>query len=177
MKYKSNKIIDFTFFDTKLHVSTNFAGNTIYNKKEVIKVETYIFSVITATIIGFVTYLVAKSGNKKDIEMLKMQNTSDMEKLMNQHKIDIEAMKEKHKLELELKEVEQKYKLELLKLENENEIKKTTEIANNASMNTATNQIFGNIFGRECVQKQLDNAIEEAFKNAKAKGEENKGEN
>ena len=28
-------------------------------------------------------------------------------------------------------------------------------------MNTATNQIFGNIFGRESVQKQLDNAIEE----------------
>lgn len=105
--------------------------------------ETYIFSVITAAISGFVTYLVARSGNKKDIEMLKMQNTADMEKLMNQHKIDIEAMKEKHKLELELKEVEQKYKLELLKLENENEIKKTTEIANNASINTATNQIFG----------------------------------
>lgn len=137
--------------------------------------ETYIFSVITAAISGLVTYLVARSGNKKDIEILKMQNAADMEKLMNQHKIDIEAMKEKHKLELELKEVEQKYKLELLKLENE--IKKTTEIANNASMNTATNQIFENIFGRESIQKQLDNAIEEAFKNAKVKGEENKDEN
>ncbi len=103
--------------------------------------------------------------------MLKIQNTADMEKLINQHKIDIEAMKEKHKLELELKEVEQKYKLELLKLENK--IKKTTEIANNASMNTATNQIFG----RESIQEQLDNVIEEAFKNAKVKGEENKDEN
>ena len=71
--------------------------------------ETYIFSVITAVISGFVTYLVARNRNKKDIEMLKIQNTADMEKLMNQHKIDIEAMKEKHKLELELKEVEQKY--------------------------------------------------------------------
>ena len=139
--------------------------------------KTYIFSVITAVISGFVTYLVARNGNKKDIEMLKIQNIADMEKLMNQHKIDIEAMKEKHKLELELKEVEQKYKLELLKLENENEIKKTTEIANNASMNTATNHIFGNIFGRERAQKQLDNVIEEAFKNAKVKGEENKDEN
>ena len=139
--------------------------------------ETYIFSVITAAISGLVTYLVARSGNKKDIEILKIQNAADMEKLMNQHKIDIESMKEKHKLELELKEVEQKYKLELLKLENDNEIKKTMEIANNESMNTATNQIFESIFGRESVQKQFDNAIEEAFKNAKVKGEENKGGN
>lgn len=92
-----------------------------------------------------------------------------MEKLMNQHKIDIEAMKEKHKLELELKEIEQKYKLEILKLENENEIKKTTQIANNESINSATNQIFGSIFNRESVQEQLDNAIKEAFN--KQKGE------
>ncbi len=126
--------------------------------------ETYIFSVITATISGIVTYLVARNGNKKDIEVLKIKNSADMEKLMNQHKIDIEAMKEKHKLELELKEVEQKYKLEILKLQNENEIKKTTEIANNESINTATNQIFGSIFNRESVQKQFDNAIEEVLK-------------
>ena len=117
--------------------------------------ETHIFSIIT--------YLVARNGNKKDIEILKIQNTADMEKLMNQHKIDIEAMKEKHKLELELKEVEQKYKLEILKLENENEIKRTTEIANNESINTATNQIFGSIFNRESVQEQLDKAIKETF--------------
>jgi hypothetical protein len=114
--------------------------------------------------------LVARSGNKKDIEVLKIQNTADMEKLMNQHKIDIEAMKEKHKLELELKEVEQKYKLEILKLENDNEIKKTTEIANNESMNTATNQIFGSIFGREVAQEQIDNAIKEAFNKQKEEG-------
>lgn len=132
--------------------------------------ETHIFSIITALISGIITYLVARNGNKKDIEVLKIQNTADMEKLMNQHKIDIEAMKEKHKLELELKEVEQKYKLEILKLENDNEIKKTTEIANNESMNTATNQIFGSIFEREVVQEQIDNAIKEAFKNQKIEG-------
>lgn len=131
--------------------------------------EQYIFSVITAIISGVVTYLVARSGNKKDIEVLKIQNKAEMEKLMNQHKIDIDAMKEKHKLELELKEVEQKYKLELLKLENDNEIKKVTEIANNESINTATNKIFGSIFNRESVQKQFDNVIEEALK--KQKGE------
>lgn len=131
--------------------------------------EAHIFSIITALISGIITYLVARSGNKKDIEVLKIQNTADMEKLMNQHKIDIEAMKEKHKLELELKEVEQKYKLELLKLENENEIKRTTEIANNESINSATNQIFGSIFNRESVQEQLDKAIKESFN--KQKGE------
>lgn len=48
--------------------------------------ETYIFSVVTAVISGLVTYLVSKSENKKEIEILKIQNTSDMEKLMNQHK-------------------------------------------------------------------------------------------
>ena len=92
-----------------------------------------------------------------------------MEKLINQHKIDVEAMKEKHKLELELKEVEQKYKLEILKLENENEIRKTTEIANNESINSATSQIFGSIFNKDSVQEQLDKAIKEAFN--KQKGE------
>jgi dGTP triphosphohydrolase len=139
--------------------------------------ESHIFSIITALISGVITYLVARSGNKKDIELVKMQNNADMEKLMNQHKIDIEAMKEKHKLELELKEIEQKYKLEILKLENDNEIKKTTEIANNESMNTATNQIFGSIFGREVVQEQIDNAIKEVFNKTKVKGEENKNDN
>lgn len=131
--------------------------------------EAHIFSIITALISGVITYLVARNGNKKDIEVLKIQNTADMEKLMNQHKIDIEAMKEKHKLELELKEVEQKYKLEILKLENENEIKKTTEIANNESINSATSQIFGSIFNKDSVQEQLDKAIKEAFN--KQKGE------
>ena len=125
--------------------------------------ETHFFSIITALISGIITYLVARNGNKKDIEILKIQNTADMEKLMNQHKIDIEAMKEKQKLELELKEVEQKYKLEIMKLENENEIKRSTEIANNESINTATNQIFGSIFNRESVQEQLDKAIKETF--------------
>ena len=132
--------------------------------------ETYIFSVVTAVISGLVTYLVSKSENKKEIEILKIQNTSDMEKLMNQHKINIDAMKEKHKLELELKEVEQKYKIELLKLKNANEIKKTKEIAKNESVNTAANQLFGSIFNRESVQKQLDNVIEEAFEKQKETG-------
>lgn len=135
--------------------------------------EAHIFSIITALISGVITYLVARSGNKKDIELVKIQNNADMEKLMNQHKIDIQAMKEKHKLELELKEVEQKYKLELLKLENENEIKKTTEIANNKSINTATNQIFGSIFNRESVQEQIDKVIKDAFNKAKAEGGKN----
>lgn len=129
--------------------------------------ETHFFSIITALISGVITYLVARNGNKKDIEILKIQNTADMEKLMSQHKIDIDAMKEKHKLELELKEVEQKYKLEILKLENE--IKRTTEIANNKSMNTATSQIFESIFNKASVQEQLDNAIKESFN--KQKGE------
>lgn len=57
----------------------------------------YIFSVITAFISGVVTFLVARSGNKKDIEVLKIQNKAETEKLINQHKIDIESMKEKHK--------------------------------------------------------------------------------
>lgn len=127
----------------------------------------YIFSVITAFISGVVTFLVARSGNKKDIEVLKIQNKAETEKLINQHKIDIESMKEKHKLELELKEQEHKYKLEVMKLENENEIKKLTQIANNESLNTATSQIFGDIFGRESVQRQLDEAIKEAFDNSK----------
>ena len=125
--------------------------------------EEYIFSILTALISGVITYLIARSGNKKDIEIIKLQNKSEMEKLMNQHKIDIEGMKEKHKLEMELKEIEQKYKLEILKLENENEIKKTTEIANNEYINTATNQIFGSIFNRKSVQEQLDKAIKETF--------------
>lgn len=125
--------------------------------------ETHFFSIITALISGVITYLVARNGNKKDIEILKIQNTADIEKLMSQHKIDIDAMKEKQKLELELKEVEQKYKLEIMKLENENEIKRSTEIANNESINTATNQIFGSIFNRESVQEQLDKAIKETF--------------
>ncbi len=123
----------------------------------------YIFSVITAVISGMVTYLVARNNNKKDIEIINIQNKADTERLMNQHKVDIEAMKEKQKLELELKEVEQKYKLEIMKLGNENEIKRSTEIANNESINTATNQIFGSIFNRESVQEQLDKAIKETF--------------
>ena len=127
----------------------------------------YIFSIVTALISGVLTYLVARSGNKKDIEIIKIQNKSDMEKLMNQHRIDIEAMKEKHKLELELKEVEQKYKLELLKIENDNEIKRTTEIENNTSKNAATSQILSNILNSESIQRQFDNAIEEAFKKQK----------
>lgn len=135
--------------------------------------EEYIFSIITALISGIITYLVARSGNKKDIQLVKMQNNGDIEKLMNQHKIDIEAMKEKHKLELELKEVEQKYKLEILKLENENEIKKSTGIANNESINSATNQIFGSIFNRESVQEQIDKALKEAFSKQKMKGDKN----
>jgi|GEM_PF-4277745 hypothetical protein len=77
-------------------------------------------------------------------------------------------MKEKQKLELELKEVEQKYKLEIMKLENE--IKRSTEIANNESLNTATNQIFGSIFNRESVQEQLDKAIKKLSINRKNRG-------
>lgn len=73
------------------------------------------------------------------------------------------AIKEKHKLEMEIKEKEQNYKIEILKLENENEIRKNTEIANNKSINDATNQIFGSVFSRESVQKQMDKAIKEAF--------------
>ena len=127
------------------------------------------FSILTALISGVITYLVDRSGNKKDIELVKIQNNAYIEKLMNRHKIDIEAMKEKHKLELELKEVEQKYKLEIIKLENENEIKKTTEIANNESINSATSQIFESIFTKDSVQEHLDKAIKEAFN--KKKGE------
>lgn len=125
--------------------------------------EEYIFSLITALISGIVTYLVARNGNKKDIEILKIQNKAETERLVNQHKIDVEAMKEKHKLELELKEIEQKYKLDIMKLENENEIKKSTEISNNEYMNSATNQIFGSIFNREAVQQQMDKAIIDAL--------------
>jgi len=51
--------------------------------------ESHIFSIITALISGVITYLVARSGNKKDIELVKMQNNADMEKLMNQHKIRV----------------------------------------------------------------------------------------
>lgn len=44
---QSNKVINITklfcFFDIKLHISTNFLNITVYNKKEVIKMETYIF--------------------------------------------------------------------------------------------------------------------------------------
>ena len=58
--------------------------------------EAHIFSIITALISGVITYLVARNGNKKDIEVLKIQNTADMEKLMNQHKIDIEAVSYTH---------------------------------------------------------------------------------
>ena len=32
-RYKSNRIIDFAFFDTKLHISTNFAYQMLYNIK------------------------------------------------------------------------------------------------------------------------------------------------
>ena len=123
----------------------------------------YIFSLITAGISGVVTYLVARSGNKKDIEMLKIQNKADIEKLINQHKIDIESMKEKQKLELELKEQDHKYKLEILKLESENEIKKTTVISENEAINNATSEIFGKIFNKDSVQEQLDRAIKDAF--------------
>lgn len=133
----------------------------------------YIFSVITACISGIVTYFIARNGNKKDIEIVKIQNKADMDKLINQHKIDINAMKEKHKLELELKEIEQKYKVEILKLENENEIKKATKITNNEAINSATNQIFGTIFNKESVQGQLDGIIKEAFDKANV---ENKDE-
>lgn len=123
----------------------------------------YIFSLITALISGAVTYFVSRNGNKKDIEIIKIQNKADTERLINQHKVDIESMKEKHKLELELKEIEQKYKLDIMKLENENEIKKSTEISNNEYMNNATNQIFGTIFNREAVQEQMDKAIIDAL--------------
>lgn len=34
--------------------------------------ELHIFSIITALISGVITYLVARSGNKKDIELVKM---------------------------------------------------------------------------------------------------------
>ena len=47
--------------------------------------EEYIFSLITALISGIVTYLVARNGNKKDIEILKIQNKAETERLVNQH--------------------------------------------------------------------------------------------
>ena len=65
---------------------------------------------------------------------------------------------------------------EILKLENENEIKKTTEIANNESVNSATSQIFGSIFNKDSVQEQLDKAIKEAFNQTKVKGGENRND-
>lgn len=125
--------------------------------------EQYIFSVITALISGIVTYLVARNGNKKDIEILKIQNKAETERLINQHKIDIESMKEKQKLELELKEQEHKYKLEIMKLESDNEIRKTTTISENEAMNVVTSEIFGNIFNRDSVQEQLDKVIKDSF--------------
>lgn len=131
--------------------------------------EEYIFSVITALISGVITYLVARNGNKKDIEILKIQNKAETERLINQHKIDIESMKEKQKLELELKEKEHKYKLEIMKLESENEIRKTTTISEKEAMNAVTSEIFGNIFNKESVQSQLDKALKDAFNKQKDK--------
>lgn len=156
-------------FDNKLQNSTNFLIKLKYNNKEVIKMEEYIFSVITALISGVITYLVARNGNKKDIEILKIQNKAETERLINQHKIDIESMKEKQKLELELKEKEHKYKLEIMKLESENEIRKTTTISENEAMNAVTSEIFGNIFNKESVQSQLDKALKNAFNKQKDK--------
>lgn len=125
------------------------------------------FSIITALISGLVTYLVARSGNKKDIEILKIHNEAETEKLINQHKIDIESMKEKQKLELELREKEHQYKLEIMKLESENEIKKTTAISDNAAMNMATNEIFGKIFNSEVITEQIDKAMKDAINKKK----------
>jgi len=119
----------------------------------------YIFSLLTAGISGLVTYVVARNGNKKDIEILKIQNKAETEKLINQHKIDIESMKEKQKLELELREKEHQYKLE-----SENEIKKTTTISDNEAMNMATSEAFGTIFNSSIVKEQIAKAMEEAFK-------------
>lgn len=124
----------------------------------------YIFSLLTAGISGLVTYVVARNGNKKDIEILKIQNKAETEKLINQHKIDIESMKEKQKLELELREKEHQYKLEIMKLESENEIKKTTTISDNEAMNMATSEAFGTIFNSSIVKEQIAKAMEEAFK-------------
>ena len=131
--------------------------------------ETHFFSIITALISGVITYLVARNGNKKDIEILKIQNKAETERLINQHKIDIEAMKEKQKLEIELKEQEHKYKLEIMKLESENEIKKTTTISENEAMNAAASEIFGNILNKESVQEQLDKVLKDTFNKPKSK--------
>ena len=122
-----------------------------------------LIAIVPALITGVGSLIIAIKKCKNEINTLETNNKHEIEKLMKQHKIDIEAMKEKHKLELELKEVEQKYKLEILKLENENEIKRTTEIANNESINTATSQIFESIFNKASVQEQLDKAIKESF--------------
>ena len=37
----------------------------------------YIYPIITAVISGVVTYLVARNGNKKDIEVVKIQNKAE----------------------------------------------------------------------------------------------------
>ncbi|MBR6688591.1 MAG: hypothetical protein IKL68_01060 [Clostridia bacterium] len=130
-----------------------------------IKMLEYIYPIITAAISGMVTYLVARNGNKKDIEVVKIQNKAEIDRLVNQHAIDIESMKEKHKLELESKEKEHQYKLELIKAESENEITKQNAISGNEAVNNLVVGLMGSIFGSEAAQKEIEKGIKEAFKN------------
>lgn len=65
--------------------------------------KTLLIACVPAVISGIISFILAKSQSKAEVQKLKLANEHEFDKLMEQHKIDIDAIREQHRLEMELK--------------------------------------------------------------------------
>lgn len=126
-------------------------------------IKTLLIACVPAIISALVSFFLAKSQAKQEINRLQIANKHDIEKLMEQHRVDIDSIREGHRLEMESKEKDHQYKLELIQKEHENElIRKEHEIENSAKFNAAGSimtGLFNNVFGGALNSPELQSEI------------------
>ncbi len=106
--------------------------------------KTLLIACIPAIISGVISFILAKSQSKSEIQKLKLANEHEIDKLMEQHKVDIDAIREQHRLEMEAKEKDHQHKLEIMQKDHENAIiRKESELENTAKYNAAGNIMTG----------------------------------
>ncbi len=142
---------------------------------EVLK--TLLISCVPALLSGIVSFILAKSQAKAEINQLKIANEHEIEKLMEQHKVDIESLREQHRLEMDAKDRDHTHKLEIMQKEHENElIRKESELENTAKysamgsiMTGLFNGVIGGALNSPELQGEISKQIVDGFKKGSSK--------
>ena len=129
--------------------------------------KTLLIACVPAVISGIISFILAKSQSKAEVQKLKLENEHEIDKLIEQHKIDIDAIREQHRLEMESKEKDHIHKLEIMQKDHENAIiRKESELENAAKYNAAGsimtglfNGMLGGAFNSPEVQSEITKKI------------------